>query len=161
MVWDENCVQYRLPSLLSQMHCARARLRSSSNSESGEVALITFFKKSLIAVDSIVSNSRELGHITDPVPGESMSPIRKLALSHSHAVVSPLPSLFSAPPHSPGNSSGIFLYSRTRQRPLLVSNSVDIRVIIICRSRSVALVLTRRFWLLSLWRIWIAAGPDV
>jgi hypothetical protein len=48
------------------------------------------------------------------------------------------------PLHRPGNSHGIFLYSHARQRPLLVSNSADIRVIIIC-SRSVALILTRRF----------------
>ena len=155
MVWNENCVQYRLAFLLSQMDFAQARLRSSSSVESGEAASITFFKKSLIAVDSTVSNSRKLGHITDPVPGGSMSPIGILAFSPLpslfHVVFSPLPSLFPAQLHSSGNSSGTFLFCHARQRPLLVSNSADIRVIIIRRSRSVALILTRRFWSLSLW----------
>ena len=132
------------------------RLRSSSIFESGEAASTTFFKKSFIAVDSTVSHSRKLGHITDPVLGGSMSPIGIWAHTRSRAVVFfPLRKL--------GNSHGShgFPASCARHQRLLVLNSADIQVIIICRNRSAALILTRCFWLLSTCRVWMAGFPDV
>ena len=74
-----------------------------------------FLQKSLIAVNSTVSDSCKLGHITDPVPGRSMSPTGILAFYHSHTAVSLLPSLIPVPLHSPQNSSGIFLDSCASQ----------------------------------------------
>ena len=77
-------------------------------------------------MDATVSHSHKLGHTSDPVPGRSMSPIGILALSHSHTVVSSLPSPFPAPLHRPGNSYGISKFS-PRQQPPLAPNSADIQ----------------------------------
>ena len=94
-----------------------------------------FFRKSLIAVDSTVSHPHRLDHITDPVPGGSMSPINKLAFaplpSLFHTVFAPLPSLLPVPLHRPEIGDGIYPDSLARQKPPPVLSSVDIQVIMI------------------------------
>ena len=79
-------------------------------------------------MDATVSYLHKLGHTIDPVQGRSMSLIGILALSHSHTTLSPLPSLFPAPLHRPGNSYGI-PNSHARQQPLLAPNSADIQFV--------------------------------
>ena len=135
---------------LSQMDCAWARLWTCVPLQTlslGKQPWLPSSKNhwSLWMQLSIIHTN--LGHTTDPVPGRSVSPIGILALSHSCTIVFPLPSLFPAPLHRPGNYYGISKFSCKTA----TSSCSKFCRHPICKGRSVALILTRCFWLLLIW----------